>query len=240
MKSSVHLYLDACVTESLRDALQFLARHFFKILGRGLAVNAIEHDLTRIDLEIGTQEGIQFLIGGIVKAISVKFATDHNGLHYTLTIESLEVGNDSLGETIGRNGAIDSDERVGNGAVEFEDIIIHLAQGFCNLGLACHGRIAEHRHLGIGEVLGAQTHHVFHNLLELGMQRGFTIAREGDDIKGLALMLHLFKFTLELVLDGLACGYAILAGSLGVEAGLTIEAVKGTNLAIVGHEVDTE
>ena len=152
-------------------------------------------------MEVGTQEGIQLLVGRVVEVLAFKLTTKHDGLHHALAIEALEVGNDTFGETVGRNRAVNGNKGAGNGTGELEDIVVPLEQGFHPLGLTGHGRIAEDRNLGVGEILGAQAQDVLDHLLELGVQCGLSVAREGDDIERLALLLHLLEFVLELFFD---------------------------------------
>ena len=97
MTSGVDLDLDSRIAEPLGDAFEFLLGDLLEVLGGCLAVDAVEHDFSGLDLEIGAEQSVELGVGGVVEMLSVILTPDHDGLDDALSREFLEVGDDALG-----------------------------------------------------------------------------------------------------------------------------------------------
>ena len=162
---------------------------------------------------------------GVVLSITWP-AAQHHGLHHTLPGKLLDVGNDALGQHIGRDRTVESPQGGRDGRVELQDIVVHLVQGFGHAGAPHHGGVAQHAHLGLRIVPVAQHEHIVNHLFKMRVKRGLAVAREGDDIERLAGLAHGLEFLAELALDALTRRDAFVPGTLCVETRLTIEAVE--------------
>ena len=69
---------------------------------------------------------------------------------------------------------------------------------------------------------------------------GLAVSCEGDHIGELALGCHLAQLCLERVESLGSCVVRLVAGALGVEAVLAVDAVERADFAAGGHHVDTE
>ena len=93
----------------------------------------------------------KFLVGGVVKFLSIILASNHDGLHHTLPVELLEVGYDTLGQAVRRHGLIDGTEGARNGTIKFQDVIIDLEQGLGSAGLPAMVELLRTETLALGK-----------------------------------------------------------------------------------------
>ena len=86
----------------------------------------------------------------------------------------------------------------------------------------------------------AQVNHVVHNLLELRVQSGLAVAREGDYVERFARLVHGGKLFAKLFAHLVARRHTRGALTLSIVAGFAVNAVERAYFAVVRHEVYTE
>ena len=124
--------------------------------------------------------------------------------------------------------------------IQFQDIIVHTHQGIMDSLTVNHRRVTEHRDLGIGEILVAQTQRIIDNLRKLRIDRWFTIACESQHIRRRSVGQHILQFSLECLGHLLTTRHWFGGTMISVETTFTIDAVKRAHFAIGRQEIDTQ
>ena len=163
------------------DRPEFGNGYFAKVLGRGVPVDRVDHYLTRSDFGDSCQPGRYFFFGGVVHRPPAVLAAQEHRLDNQPSVEAFHVL-DRAGYRIVPARKIDLPHRGVECRIEFQDVVVHLQQGFAHLFPPDHRSVAEHRYFGFRAEFVARGDRIVDDGAELGMHRGFAVACEGDDV----------------------------------------------------------
>ena len=143
-------------------------------------------------------------------------------------------------DVVGANRLVEQLDKCRVDGIELEDVVVDHHERIVHLGAIGARAVGEHGDLGVRGQLVAQRDGADDGLRKLRCGGGLAVACEGDHIGELALGCHLAQLCLERVEYHGSCVVRLMAGALGVEAVLAVDAVKRTDLARCRHHVDTE
>ena len=109
-----------------------------------------------------------------------------------------------------------------------------------HLGTVGARAVGKHGNLGVWGQLVAKRDGTGDGLRKFRRGGGFAVAGKRDYIGELALDCHLAQLYLERVEYHGSCVVRLMAGTLGVETGLAVDAVERADFAARRHHVDTE
>ena len=225
--------------DALGDAVQFFGCGFAEVVVGRFAVDGVYHDLAGRNAFQGFEPRAHVFLARIVHTHAAACALHKQGLDDDVAVVGLQ-GLDDLIHIVLARGCIDALDVVGIYGVEFQDIVVHAQEGFAHLGAVGQGGVAQHADFRCGTQCIAQGDGVVDDAREVGVGRRFAVACKGEDVGHLAFVLHLAQAFLEGRAHHFARGPWVMRTAVGVESTFAVDAVEGTHLAIIGHEVDAQ
>ena len=138
------------------------------------------------------------------------------------------------------NGLVEQLDKCRVDRIELEDVVVDHHERIVHLGAVGARAVGKHGNLGVWCQLVAKRDSAGDGLRKLRCGGGLAVAGKRDHIGQLTLDCHLAQFGLECVEYHGSCVIRLVAGALGVEAVLAIDAVERADLAARRHHVDTE
>ena len=141
---------------------------------------------------------------------------------------------------VGANGLVEQLDKCRIDRIELEDVVVDHHERIVHLGTVGARAVGKHGNLAVWGKLVAQRDGTGDGLRKLRRGGGLAVAGKRDHIGELALGCHLAQFGLERVEYHGSCVVRLMAGALGVETVLAVDAVERADLADRRHHVDTE
>lgn len=135
---------------------------------------------------------------------------------------------------VGANGLVEQLDKCRVDRIELEDVVVDHHERIVYLGTVGARAVGEHGDLGVWGKLVAQRDGAGDGLRKLRCGGGLAVAGKRDYIGELALGCHLAQLCLERVEYHGSCVVRLVAGALGVETVLAVDAVERADFAAGG------
>ena len=208
-------------------AVELLVRGLEQTVGRSLAVYGVYHHLHGPDELHCVEPWLHEAVAGVVYVLAAEGALHEHGLYDDVPTERPHALYYVRHAVPWAHGAVYGVYVCRVYGVELEYVVVHEHERVVYVLAVYEGGVAEHRHLGLREVLVAQCYGVGYDAGEVGVPRGLAVAREGQHVGPLAGSLHLAQLLLQGLRHGGAGGAGERWAVVGVESALAVYAVEG-------------
>ena len=143
-------------------------------------------------------------------------------------------------DVVGANRLVEQLDKRRVDRIELKNVVVDHHERIVYLGAVGARAVGEHGDLGVRGKLVAQRDGTGDGLRKLRCGGGLTVAGKRDHIGELSLGCHLAQLCLECIEHHGSRVIRLVAGALGVEAVLAVDAVERADFAAGGHHVDAE
>ena len=212
---------------------------FEQIVVGCLAVDGIDHHLSRLDVFYRLKPRKNILVARVVDIVTTRSALEKHGLNNHMTVECLQTLNDFT-DVVGTGGAVHLINICRIDGIELLNVVVHSHECVVDSLAMGESRVAQHRHFGIGEILVAQPQSVVHDFREMRMAGGLAIACKGKDVGRRTILLHVAQLVFESLSHLLTCWQFLLGPVVGIETAFAVNTVEGAGLSVTGQQVDAQ
>lgn len=234
-----HLAGDAEGLDARGDGVEHLGRCFGKAGDRRLACHRVDGRLLRTNALERREPGGNVLLAGVIERLAPVLTAQKHRLDNDVTVKACE-RLDLVLDVIGANGLVEQLDKRRVDGIELKNVVVDHHERVVHLGAVGARAVGEHGDLGVWGKLVAQRDGAGNGLRKLRCGGGLAVACEGDHIGELTLGCHLAQLCLERVEYHGSRVIRLMAGALGVEAVLAVDAVERADFAAGRHHVDAE
>lgn len=234
-----HLAGNAEGLDALGNGVEYLRRCFGKAGDRRLACDGVDGRLLRANALERREPRTNVLLAGVVDELALVLAGQKDCLDNNVTVKARE-RLDLVLYIVGANGLVEQLDKCRIDRIELEDVVVDHHERIVHLGTVGVRTVGKHGNLGVWGQLVAKRDGTGDGLRKLRRGGGLAVAGKRDYIGQLTLDCHLVQLGLECIEHHGSRVIGLVAGALGVETVLAVDAVERADLAARRHHVDTE